>query len=118
MEEVRDKAEDNTPKRDESGKLLPGTPSLNPAGRPKGKTLKEFAREYLMNLPDDEKKEYLAQLPREIVWKMAEGNPHQTSDETIDVTIAKPLLEAIKPVVVELEPSEVVQEVVAENQAA
>jgi len=44
-------------------------------GRPKGRTLKEFAREYLESLPDDRKIEYLATLPEEIVWKMAEGNP-------------------------------------------
>jgi len=44
-------------------------------GRPKGKTLKEFAREYLQSLPDDRKIEYLASLPEDIVWKMAEGNP-------------------------------------------
>lgn len=49
--------------------------SGNPKGRPKGKTLKEFAREYLMSLPDDEKIDYLASLPTDIVWKMAEGNP-------------------------------------------
>jgi hypothetical protein len=32
--------------------------SGNPAGRPPGKTLKEFARDYLMLLPDDEKVDY------------------------------------------------------------
>jgi hypothetical protein len=53
--------------------------SGNPAGRPPGKTLKEFAREYLMSLPDDEKVEYLASLPADIVWKMAEGNPANTT---------------------------------------
>lgn len=87
---------DNTPKRDESGRLLPGTPPLNPVGRPKGKTLKEFAREYLMNLPDDEKQAYLKTLPQEIVWKMAEGNPHQSSEVVGEVTIARPLLELLK----------------------
>ena len=56
--------------------------SGNPNGRPKGKTLKEFAREYLMGLPDDEKVEYLASLPTDIVWKMAEGNPENKSDVT------------------------------------
>ncbi len=49
--------------------------SGNPNGRPKGKTLKEFAREYLESLPDDEKVDYLSSLPTDIVWKMAEGNP-------------------------------------------
>jgi hypothetical protein len=56
--------------------------SGNPKGRPKGKTLKEFAREYLMTLPDEEKIEYLASLPTEIVWKMAEGNPETKNDIT------------------------------------
>jgi hypothetical protein len=56
--------------------------SGNMNGRPKGKTLKEFAREYLESLPDDEKVEYLASLPTEIVWKMAEGNPATNTDIT------------------------------------
>jgi Family of unknown function (DUF5681) len=56
--------------------------SGNPDGRPKGKTLKEFAREYLMSLPDDEKVDYLASLPTDIVWKMAEGNPANNTDLT------------------------------------
>lgn len=56
--------------------------SGNPAGRPKGKTLKEFAREYLESLPDEEKVAYLSTLPSEIVWKMAEGNFKQDTDIT------------------------------------
>ena len=51
--------------------------SGNPKGRPKGKTLKEFAREYLMTLTEGRKIEFLKTLPEEIVWKMAEGNPKQ-----------------------------------------
>ena len=54
----------------------------NPNGRPKGKTLKEFARLYLETLPDDEKVDYLSSLPTEIVWKMAEGNPANATDLT------------------------------------
>lgn len=96
MDGELNKMEDNTPKRDESGKLLPGTPPLNPAGRPKGKTLKEFAREYLMNLPDDEKQAYLRNLPQDIVWRMAEGNPHQSSEVAGEITVARPLLEMLK----------------------
>lgn len=57
--------------------------SGNPKGRPKGKTLKEFAREYLQTLPDDEKIDYLASLPTEIVWKMAEGNPESNMDVSV-----------------------------------
>lgn len=54
--------------------------SGNPNGRPKGKSLKTFAREFLESLPDDEKVEYLKTLPSEIVWKMAEGNPKQDTE--------------------------------------
>jgi hypothetical protein len=56
--------------------------SGNPKGRPPGKSLKTFAREYLESLPDDEKVEYLKTLQPEIVWKMAEGNPKQDTDVT------------------------------------
>lgn len=49
--------------------------SGNPAGRPPGKSLKTFAREFLESLPDDEKVDYLKTLDPELVWKMAEGNP-------------------------------------------
>lgn len=72
--------------RQPNGKFGPGN-NANPNGRPKGKTLKEFAREYLMNLPDDEKLAYLKTLPQEIVWKMAEGNPHNTQDTKTDMDI-------------------------------
>lgn len=51
--------------------------SGNLKGRPKGKTLKEFAKDYLLTLPDEEKIKFLSSLPSEIVWRMAEGNPAQ-----------------------------------------
>lgn len=56
--------------------------SGNPAGRPKGPTLKEFARKYLMSLPEDEKIDFLQALPPEVIWKMAEGNPAQDVDHS------------------------------------
>lgn len=87
--------ESSGPKRDSAGRLLPGHGSLNPKGRPKGKSLKEFAREYLMGLSDGEKEKYIKELPPEIVWRMAEGNPHQSNDMVADVTLAKPLLDAL-----------------------
>lgn len=59
--------------------------SGNPGGRPKGsKSLKTFAREYLESLPPEEKMEFLATLPSDIVWKMAEGNPE--NNDKIEVT--------------------------------
>lgn len=68
--------------RKKDGTFAKGTPPPNPNGRPKGKTLKEFAREMLMSMSDEEKLEYLKQLPPEIVWRMSEGNPHTTTDVT------------------------------------
>lgn len=65
--------------------------SGNPNGRPPGPTLKEWARQFLMELPDEEKLDFLKCLPAEIVWKMAEGNPHNTSDEKHQVQLVKPL---------------------------
>lgn len=69
-------------KRKSDGTFAKGTPPPNPAGRPPGKTLKEFARELLMSMNDEEKRKYLAELPKEIVWRMSEGNPHNTQDVT------------------------------------
>jgi hypothetical protein len=69
--------------------------SGNPGGRPKGsKSLKTFAKEYLETLPEDEKVKFLAALPPEIVWKMAEGNPHNSNDLTSD---GKPLVISFDP---------------------
>ena len=65
--------------------------SGNPKGRPKGKTMKEFARDWLVNMTDEEKLEYLNKLSPERVWAMAEGNPHQSNKVDTDVTF-QPLL--------------------------
>ena len=57
--------------------------SGNPGGRPKGsKSLKQFAKEYLASLPDEEKIEFLKVLPVELVFRMAEGNPANNTDIT------------------------------------
>jgi len=62
--------------RNPDGTLKPGHPDLG-GGRPKGKTLKEFAREFLMSMTDEEKVNFLNSLSKDTVWKMAEGNPPQ-----------------------------------------
>lgn len=68
--------------------------SGNPAGRPKGKTMKEYARELLECQTEEERQEFLNGLPKEIIWKMAEGNPESRSDITtggqkIDTVLVK-----------------------------
>ena len=47
-------------------------------GRPKGKSLKEWAREYIAGMTDAERVKYLNSLDPELVWRMSEGNPPQT----------------------------------------
>lgn len=63
-------------KRDEKGRLLPGHPGG--PGRPKGKTMKEFAREYFLLKTDEEKIAYIEKLEEKkpgFAWTMGEGNP-------------------------------------------
>lgn len=56
--------------------------SGNPSGRPKGMSLKEWAKNYLASLTDDERLSYLEGLNKGTVWKMAEGQAAQSSDIT------------------------------------
>lgn len=46
------------------------------------KSMKQYAKEYLMGLPENERIKFLNGLHPEIVWRMAEGNPHNTEDLT------------------------------------
>jgi hypothetical protein len=56
--------------------------SGNPAGRPKGKTLKEYCKDFLTKQTPEERDEFLQGIPKEIIWKMAEGNPENQTDLT------------------------------------
>ena len=51
--------------------------SGNPGGRPKGKTMKQYAREYLASMPEDERISFLAKLDLKTIWEMSEGKPKQ-----------------------------------------
>lgn len=58
--------------------------SGNPNGRPKGSiSLKTYAKKYLETLTDEEKLDFLDGLPKDIVWRMAEGQPHQTNEHDV-----------------------------------
>lgn len=54
--------------------------SGNPKGRPKGKTMKEFAKEFLFNMSDEARLKFFKNADPDFIWKMAEGNPHQSQD--------------------------------------
>ena len=50
--------------------------SGNPKGKPKGTfSLKTYAKKYLKEMTDEEKLEFMRGLPKDTIWKMAEGNP-------------------------------------------
>jgi len=40
-------------------------------------SLKRFAKEYIQNLPDEEKLKFMEGLDKKTVWEMAEGKPKQ-----------------------------------------
>lgn len=81
------KQDENKPARDEKGRLLPGN-TANPNGRPKGKTLKEYQAEKFRLMTDEEKEKYLADVSKELAWKMAEGNPKNDLELNAKVTMA------------------------------
>lgn len=70
-------------KRNGNGTFADGT-APGP-GRPRGKTMKEFARDFFMQKTDEEKKAYIEILEEKkpgFAWTMGEGNPENKTDLT------------------------------------
>jgi hypothetical protein len=66
--------------------------SGNPGGRPKGTiSMKEFAKRYLQELDEEEKLEFMKGLNKDIVWKMAEGNPKEEVNLKAKISISEVL---------------------------
>ena len=77
---------ENTPvsqdnNRNEDGTFAKGV-SGNPAGRPKGQSLKEYDREKFSKMTVEEKEVFLKTISPELRYRMAEGNPKQDTDIT------------------------------------
>lgn len=86
MEEETEKQKDNRPwlfKKGQSG---------NPAGRPKTKTLKEYARDMLASMTEEQRQEFFHGIPKKDLWEMAEGKAPQSIDHT---TLGKELPQPI-----------------------
>lgn len=64
--------------------------SGNPKGRPKSKTLKEYVREMLERMTDEERDRFLVGMPKLEIWRMAEGAPSE--DKNIKVSTPTPIL--------------------------
>jgi hypothetical protein len=56
--------------------------NANPAGRPKGQSLKEFWKQRFTKMDEDERIAFTEKVGNEVIWKMAEGNPATTADIT------------------------------------
>lgn len=80
-----DKQESN---RNPDGTFKEGV-SGNPLGRPKGQTLKEFARQYYFDMTPEEKIAYIERVEGKrpgFVWEMGEGKAKQDLDIKGEVT--------------------------------
>lgn len=67
--------------------------SGNPGGRPKGTvSLKEYAKKYLRELDEEEKLDFMKGLSKDIIWKMAEGNPQSDLTSAGEAIIPIPIL--------------------------
>lgn len=80
------------PTRNRAGLWVKGQ-SGNPAGRPKGMTLKEYVRDMLARMTPEERDKFLMGMPKETIWRMAEGNP--TEDRNVSITVPTPILGGI-----------------------
>ncbi len=57
--------------------------SGNPGGRPKGSiSMKQWVKERLESMTDEQREEFMEGLPKEIIWKMGEGMPQTNTDIT------------------------------------
>lgn len=75
--------------------------SGNPKGRPKGRSLKEWTRDRLAKMTDEERISFLNALAPELAWRMAEGNPdtkehHEHSGEIKGVSYSAEVIALAK----------------------
>ena len=80
---------DNSPKTNKPWLFKKGQ-SGNPGGRPKGKSLKEYSREMLASMTDEERQEYLQGMDKKTIWEMGEGKAKQ--DVEADITLTSKII--------------------------
>lgn len=65
--------------------------SGNPAGRPPGTSLKEYAKKYLAGMTDEERNDFLSGISKDKIWEMAEGKAKQETEHSGTLTIGEVL---------------------------
>jgi hypothetical protein len=68
--------------------------SGNPSGRPKGISLKEYAKLKLIHMTEEEREEFFNGLPKDKIWEMAEGKAEAKTDLYIK-ELPQPILDVI-----------------------
>lgn len=58
-------------------------------GRKPGKTMKEYARDYLSNMSEEDRVVYLNNLGKDLIWQMAEGRPEQKLGGELNLKVEK-----------------------------
>lgn len=82
MENSDKQKENKVDKRSTMPHLWKKGQSGNLKGRPKGIKMKEYARDFLARMTDEERDEWLEGIPKIDIFKMAEGNPANATDLT------------------------------------
>ena len=80
---------ENADKQSKNSRIAPLLPyqwkkgqSGNIMGRPKGKTMKEYAKDFLSKMTDEERDEWLEGMEKHKIWEMSEGKPETKTDIT------------------------------------
>ena len=56
--------------------------SGNPSGRGKGKSMKEYSKEYLSSMEEEDRIEFLNSVEHKTIWEMGEGKAKQDMEVT------------------------------------
>ena len=81
MEDLKDQGNNSQVDRIKPWQFQPGQ-SGNPAGRPPGSSMKDYAKKYLSGMTDKERIEFFKGIDKHKIWEMAEGKAASNVDVT------------------------------------